>query len=739
MTRHVIPRVRAHSLAAHLAGLGLIRVLAEQADRELRCFIDGTSLVVDTSVDDLAMWLVDAYVPMPVLSPWNEGSGFGAKDKISKVALDNLRSNRDPRLDPLREAFSAVNLLAQQARAERWDKHRLVTTIRNKCPEPMLPWVDAAVIALEDDLAFPPLLGSGGNDGRLDFSTNFHQRLLELLPVDDKTRRRSVDLAHDWLKATNREPLTRGAIGQFDPGASGTPNTSPFGAADSLVNPWLFVLMVEGSVWFAAAPARRLDHQVQQRSRAAMTFMTDGSDDGTTTGTAAEQSRGEVWVPWWSRPLTVATIRQVFAEGRAVWRGRTATRPDQMYLATAAGGISPYVAGLDRYAILRRNGLAFAATLVDEVQVHANDAVDVISAVEDWPDRLSRRNTSSAVTGAVRRFAKTRVDLVREHNARRQVDRIRDLLVAVTDTELTAGRSGHLRQDLRPVTRPRSGRHLTDFLYGEAWSHVEAYDEFRVALGLASIVTPAMTDAPNGRTMRELLLPINPPPNQASLSSWRDSPIVAGLGQRPLIDVLADVLTWLVTSAPRRNDPNAPAAKANKGVTGSRRSVAVPWMSLHAWVTDGLCDQDIELWLRALLALDWRDVDFAPPTGPAPVTGRLDPTLAVLAAFRNGIRSHDEHDSASRYGLHPSWIAQLTGGHPERAHRLAAARLRQLGFGVAEPPTAMSVRATERGKRITAALLPYASHHKAFAATTRALTTTNDDGTPSRPHIEESA
>ena len=38
-------------------------------------------LVIDTTVADLAGWLVSEYVPTPVLSPWNGGSGFGAKDK----------------------------------------------------------------------------------------------------------------------------------------------------------------------------------------------------------------------------------------------------------------------------------------------------------------------------------------------------------------------------------------------------------------------------------------------------------------------------------------------------------------------------------------------------------------------------------------------------------------------------------------------------------------------------------
>jgi CRISPR-associated protein Csx17 len=80
-TRHLLPGLRPEPLASYLAGLGLIRVLGEQADKDATAAWTPDGLALTTGVADIAGWLADEYRPMPVVSPWNGGSGFGAKDK----------------------------------------------------------------------------------------------------------------------------------------------------------------------------------------------------------------------------------------------------------------------------------------------------------------------------------------------------------------------------------------------------------------------------------------------------------------------------------------------------------------------------------------------------------------------------------------------------------------------------------------------------------------------------------
>lgn len=703
MTEHEVRAIRRGPLSNQLAGLGLIRVLAEQADPRLRCWFAGSSLLVDTAVDDLATWLVDSYVPMPVLDPWNDGSGYGPKDKAPKAALDRLLSIDSDRLDPLRRAHEAIAPLAANWREHKGRKEDFVAAIRSRCPDEMLPWIDAAVVALDRDrVAYPPLLGSGGNDGRLEFSTNFHQRLLDVLPTDSRLRAASLACARDWLNQTSLHPAARAAVGQFDPGSAGTPNSSPFGAAESLVNPWLYVLMIEGVPLFASAPARRLNPQTAATTstRAAMTFMTEGSEAGSSSGSAVEESRGEVWVPRWDRPLSYASVQQIFTEGRAVWQGRTVTRSSHMYLAAASQGVSPGVSAFERYTIVKRNGLAFSAVRADEVRTRSDDAMLVVGDVEGWPDAVRRKSLPGGIEHLLRMFDAARVDVARKPSGPGQIHAIRDMLAAVTSLEVAVGRSTRMRDDTRPRT-PASARNLLDLFATPAWSATVAAPEFTIALGLASVVSQPLSALPRGRTLRDLVLPINPPVRTGESPGWRAVAVVPGFGVAPVADILAEATRWLITTARYEIAPGRANAIPITGVAAPRRGIAVPWEHLHRWVRGGLDERKLSSWLHALIALDWRrDLNFTPPQ-PAPTT--IDPALAVIGQFRSGVPS-ERDDTGTRYALTSEWIARLLAGRVHQVHKAARARLRQVGINTVTAGSADTDRV--HGRRIAAALLP---------------------------------
>lgn len=234
MTRHMLPGLRPTPLASYLAGLGLVRLLGEQADPELTAAWGADGLTIETAVEDIPPWLADRYVPTPVLSPWNEGSGFGTKDKAPKRALDALVSLATPRLDAFRDVMAAATEVGQRYRAAGWTKERAVRELRNRCPESLLPWLDAAVVLADGQAYFPPLLGTGGNDGRLDFSTTFHQRLLDVLDPTPATRTRSLAHARDLVTGAQEERLHTAAIGSSTrPGPAAA--TRPRSAAPT---PW---------------------------------------------------------------------------------------------------------------------------------------------------------------------------------------------------------------------------------------------------------------------------------------------------------------------------------------------------------------------------------------------------------------------------------------------------------------------------------------------------------------------
>jgi CRISPR-associated protein Csx17 len=528
-----------------------------------------------------------------------------------------------------------------------------------------------------EQMSFPPLLGTGGNDGRLDFSTNFHERLLEVLDQTAKGRERSLASARDLLAGTENERLSSAAIGQFDPVLAGGQSSSPFGAAASLVNPWEYVLLVEGALLFASGTVRR--HQYDA-ARAARPFTVSFSPAGSESGAAGEESRGEVWVPLWSSALNLAEVRQLFGEARASWRGKPAQQAVEFYAATRTLGV---VRGIDefvRYGLPQRNGLAFVAVPLERVKVQSRPEVGLAALVEDWASRARSSEASSAVSGAKQQFDTAHLLYARDGGTLR----LRNLLAALTTLEHAIGRSGRAREKT-PVRNPPPARRTQDFL---AEFVRKESPELRVAVGLASCMTTASPVTP-ARAMRHLLLPIDPHPR----GTWRDTPVVPGFGLRPLEQVLADVLAWR-----SQTSADEPGAETFRGVPTFRFGVRVPARDMHAFARGQLDPADLDAWLRACLALDWRDVHHTWRASAQPI---LIPSLGLLHPLAQGLTDVGG-SGAPKLAMGPDWAVRLAAGQVGSVHTDAVRRLQQAGWD--------AVRAVELptgdGMRLAAALVP---------------------------------
>jgi CRISPR-associated protein Csx17 len=670
VTRHLLSGLRPEPLGSYLAGLGLVRLLGEQADTGARAAWQPDGLVIETAVADIAAWLADEYVPTPVLSPWNGGSGFGIKDREPKRRLSDLLARSSSRLSRLREGVAGAEEVMRKARAEGWikpdgqggervtDKSRIVQAFRNRCPESLLPWIDASVVLTQDGPEFPPLLGTGGNDGRLDFSTNFHEHLLEVLDASLKGRARSLACARDLLTGAETQRLAGAAVGQFDPALAGGQSSSPFGAASSLVNPWEYVLLVEGALLFASGTVRRHQHDA---ARAARPFTVSFSPDGSESGAAGEESRGEVWVPLWSRLFSLAEIRQLFGEARASWRGRPAQQAVEFYAATRTLGVARGIDEFVRYGLQRRNGLAFVAVPLERVEVRSRPEVGLAARIEDWVARVRSPDASSAIGSATRRFDSAHLRYARDGGPLR----LRDLLAAVTTLEQAVGRSGRGRERAPVRTPPRAQDFVGEFRKAEC-------PELRVAASIASCATVAATGSSGpARTMRQLLLPVDPVDREHPHGRWRDTAVVPGFGLRPLCQVLADVLAWRSRTA-----ADEPGSEDFRGVTTFRDGIPVPPADLHAFALGQLEDRELDLWLRACLALSWRGVRYR---WAVPGPGMLVPILGLLHPLAEGLADTDD-PSAPRMALGPDWAVRLAAGQVAPVHADAVRRLRQAGW-----------------------------------------------------------
>ena len=488
VVEHVLAGCTASPLAHYLKALAVLRLVGEQADSEVRGYWRAREFVIRTTLtrDDLLTFFLRRYQPSPVVSPWNGGSGFAPKD--NREALGAIGATTSERFDVYRRTIRASEALfvrfAGSAKVNKDVKEEMLSACRAELPDEALPWLDAACVITSGRVAFPPLLGTGGNDGRLDFSNNFMQRLLDVLPTDsgDAPRR-----SRDWLDGSLFGSPVRGllkgkAIGQFLPSAAGGPNATAGFDADSLVNPWDFVLLVEGSILFAAAAVRRLE--ANAHGGFAYPFTVRSTRIGYTSA-APEESRGEIWLPTWSKPASPVEVITLLSEGRAQVGRRRARSAIDFARAVAAYGVDRGLDGFERYGFHERNGLAYFATHLDHVPVRRNPKVDLLDEVDGWIEALRSKSggdgTPASVRRAVNELDRACLALCRDGAPRR----VQDVLIALGACEQTLVASVRWAQDDRGGLRP---------LVGLSGRWVEAADdgsaEWALAVSLASVSRP---------------------------------------------------------------------------------------------------------------------------------------------------------------------------------------------------------------------------------------------------------
>ena len=111
--------------------------------------------------------------------------------------------------------------------------------------------------------------------------------------------------------------LNKASVGQFSPGRAGGPNATQGMEGDSTDNPWDFILMLEGTLLLAGAALRRLGPSESGRSAFPFTVRTVAAGFDSPASRDEAESRGELWLPLWSRSASAGEIRQLFGEGRA--------------------------------------------------------------------------------------------------------------------------------------------------------------------------------------------------------------------------------------------------------------------------------------------------------------------------------------------------------------------------------------------------------------------------------------
>lgn len=396
-------------LANYLKGLAVLRLVAEQVDDAARgSWVDGRFVLHShLDVDALVEFLLRRYSPTPVIAPWNGGSGFNPKDNqdgigpIAQSSTDRLIIYRKS-IDVARSLRNDLDITDKVADQPKQD---LQNACRANLPDEALVWFDAAIVMTTNGPAYPALLGTGGNDGRLDFSNNFMQRIVDVInPTTGEPTVSSKSWLQGALFGTVIDGLQSLAIGQFDPGGAGGANGTSGFVANALVNPWDFILMIEGALLFAAASSKRLGGAA---SVLACPFSVHAAGVGYLSAAAGDEkkSRSELWCPLWESPASLPELRALMSEGRAQVGMRPAHNGVDFARAVATLGVDRGLTAFQRFAFQERNGQAYLALPLGQYEVEYHKNAELLTDLDqgDWLESVRRAASADTAPASIQR------------------------------------------------------------------------------------------------------------------------------------------------------------------------------------------------------------------------------------------------------------------------------------------------------------------------------------------------
>jgi CRISPR-associated protein Csx17 len=661
-----------------------MRLVAEQADPAATCRWEGDLVVLSSNLhaEALVDFLLHQYRPSPVLVPWNKDAGFKAGASNNTKALLEVESNDDPRFEPFQRAIAATRAVMARPDWADLSKDQQVSLIRNALPDDALDWVDAAVVLRPEGPAYPLILGSGGNLGRLDLSPNFMSRLLVVLDRTDAGVGRSRSWLRHALMGEGAPALRDDSAGQYDPGAAGGVRAGPAGAAAALTNPWDFVLLIEGALLWAAGVARRLGGVTRHAS---LPFTVEGTTAGYASMAANEAVKGEIWTPVWTAPVGLPGLRRLFAEGRISWSGRQARSGLDAVRALGAYGVDVGLDRFQRHVVADRLGQNPLVVSVGVHPVRPQPGIDLLADLDGWLDRLrlaaNDKNAAGSTVQACARVERAVFAAAAAPPGASLAPRMQRVLGEVAATEAAVARSAGGRAALGPVP----------WLEPERWLPIldDGTPELRIAASLALARDEQVIDPRHG-ALRFLLTPTTPVPGRRrgrldplERLEWSQDPTpIGGLGHRPVEDLLAEVLMLRSRAERRRTEPDQPVG-AEPWFPAARDAKASDAEAFAAGLLDLTRIAELLAGLMLLrpdpVGVTHRWLDVPPPSG-------VSPGWRLLAPFYS---RHPIGTMGTEHRLRPlaRWASLLAAGRigPVVAEALTRYRMARLHPTVTSP------------------------------------------------------
>lgn len=558
-------------------------------------------------------------------------------------------------------------------------------------------WLSAAVVLNESgDPTWPSLLGTGGNDGNLDFTNNFMQQLGILFDIQSEaagpteTAKGLLDNAL-WNAPTHY--LKGAAVGQYQPGSAGGANSSTGFASGNLVNSWDFVLMMEGAILFTPRSTRRLDPNAF--SRASAPFAVRPHAAGFASSGSEKSQRGEQWMPLWKQPATLADIAAMLGEARVQLDRQPASRPVDVARAISRLGVARGVDAFVRYGYLERNGQSTLAVPLGRIRVHHHPRTYLIDDLAGWVDRIGRQSRDKSAPARLIQAERRLADAVFAALTHDDIpDRWQAILLAGVNIENLQATGTAIEAGPIPALHPDWVDAVTD-----------GGTEVRLALALGSAAKEYTRDGRPIDPVRHHALPLERGARRFQIREKRlvNDPRVVMSGRDPIRDLAAVAERRLIEA----------------GMKGQRRSRLVSAPGCGARLHDltrflsGSVNMEKALGLaRAFMALKW-DLWTYEHSAPATTSNETPEEcwLAIRLACLPWPLGGDRDIPAD-----PRMVRLLNSGDAGRAVEIARTRLRSSGI---RTPMQAGVTDAALARRWAAALAFPIDSRTAFDCMTR--------------------
>jgi len=395
-------------LMAYLKALGILRLVSEQEDREARGWWRNDTFWLRSKLDKDALlkFFREQYEPTAIIAPWGARSGFYSEssEKTARNAQEAILNDSTQRLDKFRDCIKLMRQLLKEARiTSKQDdegKLKLIRLCRNSLPDELIPWLDTCVVLTDDNRRYPPLLGTGGNEGSGSYVSGFAQQIIECVINHKHDEALRISLFAGCASGILHDQTP----GHFSPSAAGGANGTQGFESGTKTNPWDYLLCIEGTLLWASAAVRRFGSQ--ERGVAAFPFTVKVCGSGSPSlsfndgkkPVNAKREIAEMWLPVWERHLSFLEISSILSEGRVSVGGRKAATALDMAQAASSLGIDRGIRQFKRTAFLMRNGQAFLSVPMGTFEVTQRDRVDLLCQINNkWLERFRKLVNSKTV------------------------------------------------------------------------------------------------------------------------------------------------------------------------------------------------------------------------------------------------------------------------------------------------------------------------------------------------------